>query len=69
MSLLDWHGLLRGDRRIAMLGEEKRHGEPWVFADCESAEAYESLFETLWNAGYRGMARRDEGSVWLGRAE
>src|SRR5262249_13752039 len=69
MRILDWRERPAGGRRVIAFSEADGNGESWVYAACRSAGACESLFETLWNQGWRTLARKAPAALWLERSE
>jgi hypothetical protein len=65
-TLLRWYERLALDRRVIALGEADRDdGAWWVYVECHGERSYDSLFDELWQQGYRTLARRDHASLWL----
>jgi hypothetical protein len=67
--LLDWMGKSAGDRRIVAWSEEDRDGELWVIVHCRNRMAADSLFDALWDQGWRTLGRHDRDSLWLERSD
>jgi hypothetical protein len=68
MTLQDWFERLESDQRVIGIGEADRENEVWIFCDCRSVEAYEGLFDRLWDEGVRSLVRRGRASLWLSPA-
>jgi hypothetical protein len=68
MTLQDWFERLESDQRVIGIGEADREHEVWIFCDCRSVEAYEGLFDRLWDEGVRSLVRRGRASLWLSPA-
>jgi hypothetical protein len=64
-KLFEWYDRVGHDRRVVGLGVDERSGVQWVYADCRSEQAYESLFDQFWIQGWRTLARRRQDSLWL----
>ena len=67
--LLDWMNRLAGDRGIVAYSEEERDGQLWVVVHCRNRLAADSLFDHLWDAGWRTQGRHGRDSLWLERSE